>query len=199
MNKKSLPGILAIMILSFGGYMVMAQGQELETVEEVQQASKYIQFTGKVEKVETETVSIRVVNEDGNEMIFPLSDEVLVMDSTGNFLIKEEFTTGMDVDVYYDQNKPMPMIYPASITPDLIIVKNKESHQVKVAKFDSNLISDDFKLKLHIDEQTIVVNERDEEIQEADLINKELVVFYTISTRSIPAQTTPVKVVKLMD
>lgn len=53
-------------------------------------------------------------------------------------------------------------------------------------------------LKLNISEDTKIIT-RDGEIFKGGLENKKLVVIYTISTKSIPAQTTPSKVIVLSE
>lgn len=164
-------------------------------------ASDYMKFTGVISNVNQDgkTLTLTVEdNENSNLMIFPISDDVLLLDSgKAEKMLKEKMIKGLKVDVYYDKNKPMPLIYPATITPDIIIVQGEEMGQVKVSKFDKNLISLDNDLKLHISKETILLNEDGEHIQQEDLYEKELIVFYSISTKSIPAQTTPKKVIAL--
>lgn len=128
--------------------------------------------------------------------ILKVKDDVLLFNSgTTKTVEKESFEKGQRVDAYYDKNKPMILIYPAQITPELVIVRDSEKLGfVKVSKFDDNLLSLDNELKLNIAKETILVNEKGEKIEREELNNKELVVFYTNTTRSIPAQTTPSKI-----
>ena len=111
---------------------------------------------------------------------------------------KEAFKKGQRIDAYYDKNKPMLMIYPAQIFPELVIMHDEgDTGSVKVSKFNDEFLSLDKELKLNIEEETILENEKGEKIDQADLSGKELIVFYNISTKSIPAQTAPTKIIAI--
>jgi hypothetical protein len=124
-------------------------------------------------------------------MLFPLVNETLVVSAkTGKR--NPELIGGQFVEVYYNSNKPAPMIYPPTITPDMIFVGDESDlQQVKLDTFDQNLVSEDNELKLHISSDTVIINSRGETLEEADISGNTLFVFYTITSRSIPAQTTP--------
>ncbi|QED49279.1 copper amine oxidase N-terminal domain-containing protein [Cytobacillus dafuensis] len=205
-------GILATAVLVSGlalsnhsGYAANkpADTKGTSTVESAQQieTSKFIKFSGVIQNIEKDKKSSRLLVENQNEsleMVFPITDEVLLFDNgKGEKLKKDKLEKGMKVEAYYDKNKPMPLIYPATITPEVMIVNGKEMGQVKISKYDKNLISLDNEIKLNISKDTILLNEKGETIKKADLTGKELIVFYNISTRSIPAQTTPVKIIAL--
>jgi len=87
------------------------------------------------------------------------------------------------------------MIYPPQYKAEVITV-DKQEKNVKVDLFDSELISADKSLKLNIFDSTEIVLENGQKF-EGDIANRKLVVIYDKSTRSIPAQTTPVKVIVL--
>ena len=169
---------------------------------QTEEATNFIKYSGVISKVNKSDQSFSLTvqkPEDSLEMIFPITDEVLLLDiGTTDFLQKETLQEGVTVDVYYDKNKPMPMIYPATITPEIVVVKVEgQMGSVKIAKFDQNFLSLDNELKLNLGKETILLNEQGEVILEKDLHGKELIVFYTITTRSIPAQTPPEKIIAL--
>lgn len=205
MNQKAiLASLTVILTVGFGSFFVMAQdhdpkieGEPIVESDSVEMHSDFLSFTGTVSKMEDQmdSRSWHVENDESNLMIFPVSEEVLILSATGEFISSDTIEMGARVNVYYDRHKPMPLIYPATITPDFVIVNDQEYSQVKVAKFDSHLVSLDNDLKLQLDEDTIIVNEKGEKRTEAELSDRELIVFYTTSTRSIPAQTTPSKVI----
>jgi hypothetical protein len=89
------------------------------------------------------------------------------------------------------------MIYPPQFEAVAIQVSNQEQN-LKVDLFDANLTSADHMLKLNISKDTLVVT-KDGKVFNGDLANRKLAVFYRTSTKSIPAQTTPSKVVVISD
>ncbi|MCL7747825.1 hypothetical protein [Halalkalibacter alkaliphilus] len=74
---------------------------------------------------------------------------------------------------------------------DEFVGDESDLQQVKLDIFDQNLVSEDNELKLHISSDTVIINSHGETLEEADISGNTLFVFYTITTRSIPAQTTP--------
>ncbi|MBU8905350.1 copper amine oxidase N-terminal domain-containing protein [Desertibacillus haloalkaliphilus] len=166
------------------------------------EASIYLKNTGVISEVREDDDSTSLVIEGPEEdsiMIFPMTDDALIFDSrTTEQVNKDELTEGQTITGYYDKDTAHIMIYPPTIAPEIVIIEDEqEGSQVKVSKFDENLVSLDNQLALTINEETILVNENGAAITEEDLSGKELIVFYTIATKSIPAQTTPQKIVAL--
>ncbi|MFD2445538.1 copper amine oxidase N-terminal domain-containing protein [Bacillus sp. CGMCC 1.16607] len=195
--------------LVWSGTSAMAIGQtpinksEVEMTQPTEQidSSRFIKFSGVITNINQMKDKLSLVVEDkstNNTMVFPMTDEVLILNSIkGNGMQKDKLKNGLKVDVYYAKNKPMPLIYPPMITPDIVIVEEEVMGQVKISKFNDDLTSLDATLKLHISKETILEDEKGEKVTENELKGKELIVFYDISTRSIPAQTTPKKIIVL--
>ena len=77
---------------------------------------------------------------------------------------------GATVEAYYDKNKPMILIYPTTVTPEIVIVKDEEVFgEVKIAKFDKNYFSLDGELKLNVGKDTVLLNQQGKEIKEKGL------------------------------
>ena len=76
-----------------------------------------------------------------------------------------------------------------------MVVKPLEG-SIKVDRFGQTLLSSDQTLKLNIGDTTEIILQ-DGKPFAGELANRDLVVFYDVATRSIPAQTTPQKVVVL--
>ncbi len=164
--------------------------------------SNYVKAQGIIKEVvkDGETVTLIVENQEKSLVThFPLTIDVEAYSSaTTEKFAMEDYAEGLQVEVFYDKNKPIMMIYPAIIVPELVIVHEKgEMGQVKVAKFDKNWLSLDGQLQLKIDDNTELVNQKGKAITKEELADKELLVFYTIETKSLPAQTTPTKIVAL--
>ncbi|WP_262177670.1 copper amine oxidase N-terminal domain-containing protein [Saccharococcus sp. Marseille-Q5394] len=169
--------------------------------EEVKDASEYVRAIGVITNIEDRDndLMVTVENEQGLITIFRIQDKTLLFNSgTTNDMKPTDLKKDMKVEAYYDKNKPMILIYPAQITPELFFVIDKEKQgSVKVGKFDEDFLSLDKELKLNIGEETTIVNEEGKKISKAELKGKELVVFYSITTRSLPPQTPPTKIIAL--
>ncbi|OWZ85017.1 copper amine oxidase N-terminal domain-containing protein [Natranaerobius trueperi] len=153
------------------------------------------EFTGVVEEI-SDHPSLDDVQKVFLENDHDQKAHLLVSDSTP-ILGADEITEDTLITGYYDNMKPITMIYPPQYQAVAITTgeldENKKAH-----KFNEDLISTDNSLKLNIEEDTKVIN-NDGEKFEGDLEDRELLVTYDISTRSIPAKTTPEKVVVLFE
>ncbi|WP_277584840.1 stalk domain-containing protein [Psychrobacillus antarcticus] len=168
---------------------------------ETEDASNFMKFSGVITEITNDKnqIELTVVTEGDEPIttIFPLDNNVLLFKGTNAEPFKKEsFKKGQKIEAFYDKNKPMILIYPARITPEIVVVQDKEKFNfVKVAKFDHNLISLDQELQLNISKETDIRNEKGEVITQEDLEGKELIIFYNTATKSIPAQTVPTKIV----
>lgn len=168
-----------------------------------QDVSNFMKVSGVISKVIKDDANLpKLIVEDKEkttENHLNITDEALIFNSgTAEQLKKDSLKEGLLIDAYYDKHKPMLMIYPPRITPEIVIVNNEDKPgNVKVGLFDENLVSLDNELKLNIDDKTIILNEKGETIRADELNGKDLIVFYTVSTRSIPAQTIPTKIIAL--
>lgn len=205
-KKKVLATAVAAGLLFTSNHVLAASGLEADAkgpvaVQNGQQedSSNFIKFSGTITEIAHQGNSIALtVEENSLKMIFPIADDVLLLNNgNGENYSKDKLAKGQKVDVYYDRYKIMPMIYPATIEPNVVIVKEQETGEVKVAKFDNNFVSLDNELKLNLTDETALLNQKGDPITKDKLMGKELVVFYTISTKSLPARTTPTKVIAL--
>lgn len=129
-----------------------------------------------------------------------------VIDGTGrqvNFVVQPKtyfvdqamVEVGDQVTGYYDANAPVPMIYPPQYRV-LVMVKETRSQNVKVDFFNSQLISSDGMLKLNLSPGTQILLENGQRFTKSPA-NRNLIVVYGPSTFSIPAQTTPYRIIVL--
>lgn len=135
-------------------------------------------------------------NED-NSIVFYVPDSVvLVSDASQDLTTKNQLTVGTPITAYYPKNTPVALSLPPQATPEIIVVNSEDDAGfVHVAVFDQSLTSSDGRLKLNLSADTVVVDLQGQPA--AEIAGKTLLVFYTTSTRSIPAQTTPEKVIVL--
>ena len=94
---------------------------------------------------------------------------------------------------FYDVNAPVPYIFPPQFKA-IAMSKLVLGQNVKVDYFDEHLVSSDGKLKLNIGPFTQIVLENDQAFTQ-NPTNHNLIVVYGPTTRSIPAQTTPYKII----
>lgn len=100
---------------------------------------------------------------------------------------------GMRVAAFYDTNLPTPAVYPPQYRAELITTLRR-GQQVLLDYFDDELTSADGSLKLNIGPMTNVMTLNGQQYT-CSPENTELLVYYTASTFSMPAQTTPQKVI----
>ena len=187
--------ILSIVCLS----IVPALGSEIE---QIQPYPFYLSFTGtvsEIEKVDDVITKVFLENEDGTQAHFMLNEDTYYADDVK--IEKNSKITG-----YYESGRPMILIYPPQYTIDIVTPVYEEGF-VKVDKFDSNLLSKDKQLKLNIADETEILWENDTQIYwlvkpsikdlETVLTNRKMIVYYDFTTKSIPAQTTPNKIIVL--
>jgi hypothetical protein len=109
------------------------------------------------------------------------------------FLDQAMVRPGDRVTGYYDANAPVPLIYPPQYRA-LVMVKENPNQNVKVDFFNSQLVSSDGMLKLNLAPTTRLVLKNGQQFT-GNPANRNLIVVYGPSTFSIPAQTTPYRVI----
>ncbi|MEY9979580.1 stalk domain-containing protein [Lysinibacillus sp. RC79] len=155
----------------------------------------FIKIAGTIENVEKrEDSTYYTVKEGENTNVFVVNDDTLVFDNTGK---EVKLQKGDKVTAYTYANKPMLMIYPPQYNPEVIIVETKEMGTVEVDFFNKELVNTDNTLKLNVGKETELLSLSGKKVKAEDLAEQHLLVFYTIATMSIPAQTPPSKVVVL--
>lgn len=208
-SKKIIAGLLSLTLLSFSAavpvsanctdnqnHMVQASHTtSVNTQTNTTDKFRYGSFTGTVKKITVRedvpgTKYILVENEAGKQANIVLTKNTFVLDNSD--ITKDAVITG-----YYNANAPMIMIYPLQYLAEVVIVNNQKFN-VKVDIFDHNLISDDNTLSLNISPETKIVSPTGTPFT-GDLAGHKLLVIYGPSTRSIPAQTKPDKIIVLSD
>jgi hypothetical protein len=116
-----------------------------------------------------------------------------VVTPTTYFVDQAMMRVGDGVIGFYDANVPVPAIYPPQYQA-LVMARVLPYQSVKVDHFDSQLVSSDGTLKLNLSPFTPIVLENGQAFT-GNITNRDLIVVYGITTRSIPAQTTPYKII----
>lgn len=102
---------------------------------------------------------------------------------------------GDDVIGFYDANAPTPLIYPPQFQA-IVMAKQSNDQFVTVDYFNRQLVNRDNTLKLNIGPTTEVLLTNNQMFN-GSIMNRDLIVVYSFTTRSIPAQTTPMQVIVL--
>lgn len=111
--------------------------------------------------------------------------------------VKEKLSPGQKVTAFYKSGTPMLMIYPPQIPVSLITVPNE--HQFVIADvFDKQGINTTKKLQIKPGPSTKIVLEDGSDFK-GSLENRKLIVYYGVTTKSIPAQTVPDRIVVLFE
>lgn len=135
----------------------------------------------------------RIVN-DGEEFDVFVTPETVIVDNAGNAVQLEE---GQLFTAFVNGNKPMVMIYPPRYIPEVIVVETGVMGMFKQGQFDENYVSEALQFQLKIDDLTEIVDLKGQEVDEEAIVGKDVLVFYTRSTRSIPEQAPIHKIIVL--
>jgi len=197
--KKMIPFALSAVLVG-GAFAPTVLGNETSTKEnetnkdEGQVQEKFLKLTGTLSSLEkNENRLLYGVNEQQDNVFnIVVGEETVVVDNTGK---RVELKEGMTFTAYVDGNKPMILIYPPQYSPDLVIVQTEEIGFAEVAQFDENFANES--LKLNISDETIIENLSGTAVEAKNIVGVDVAVFYKFTTFSIPAQTTPSKIIVL--
>ncbi|MGE6601314.1 stalk domain-containing protein [Lysinibacillus fusiformis] len=199
--KKVVPFAMTALLVGSAMGVPTATASEVEAVvntsetNEQQAQPVFVKVTGKVENVDVrDNATYYTVVEGEQTNIVVVDKDSLVFDNMGK---EVKLQKGDKVSAYSYAKKPMLAIYPPQYNPEVIIVEKDNMGSVEVDYFDKNLIDTDNYLKLNVGEDTKIESVSGKELKASDLEEQHLVVFYTIATMSIPAQTPPSKVIVL--
>ncbi len=127
---------------------------------------------------------------NGNTVNFVMTPAAYVVDF-------ETLSVGMLCTFWYAADAPVPLIYPPQYNA-VAAAQEKNGRMVSVGYFDHSLVNEDQTLQLNMD-GSVDVRTTNNQYFQGSPANHSLVVVYESSTRSIPAQTTPKKVVVLCE
>jgi len=135
-------------------------------------------------------IFVTIEDVDGNTVNFIISPSTFVVDYT-------TLSVGMRCDFWYRTDSPVPLIYPPQYNA-VVVAETRSERMVDVGYYNTALINEDQTLQLNIDGGVDLRTTNNQYFQ-GNPANHNLVVIYETSTRSIPAQTTPSKVIVLCD
>lgn len=201
MNKKKILSALIAAALAVSPIAVFAQDAAADAPAVIapisaEEAPTFVAQTKTVSAVGKDTVELKDENDEG-VINLTISDDTLVINSKGERV--DALNEGDSITYYVKGNKPTILIYPPVYTPDVIVVNDKNGENnssVKVDTFkieDGALISSDGQLVLNID-ASVLENADGSKVTKESLGGKDLCVIYSMTTMSLPPQTSPDKV-----
>ena len=133
----------------------------------------------------SQMISIRT---DNGIVNFVVSPETVIIDS-------RQLRAGLRVAAFYDSSLPVPLIFPPQYRAQIITVLGR-NEQVMLNDFDRRLLAADGALQLNVAGNTVVQTINGQQFN-CSPANRSLLVYYTMTTRSIPPQTTPRRIIVL--
>lgn len=158
-------------------------------------AAIYKLQTGTIESIrEEKDGSVITISNNDIGMVFNTNKNVPVINRKDNkHLDLFDLKVGMEITAVLEKNAPMTMSIPPMTNGAVAFIANSNEGFTALGNFDMNLINADHTLKLNITEDTVIrdIKGTKKIFTADDVQNSESIVFYTASTKSIPAQTTP--------
>ncbi len=127
---------------------------------------------------------------DGNTVNFTLTPSTYVLDF-------DTLSVGMTCTFWYAADAPMPLIYPPQYNA-VAVAREKSGRNVDLGFYNTSMVNESRTLELHID-ASVDIRTTNNQYFQGSPANHTLMVVYGSSTRSIPAQTTPSKIVVFCD
>lgn len=206
MNKKWMVAVLvgsmcmqSVSLMAMNTEVVTTEVETTNSIEEavpqVEEKSQVVTRVGEVTSInETNNTYQLLVGGEMDGIRFLVQPETLVMNvDTLEMMSVKDIKVGMNVTVVLNKNTPMTMSIPPMCSQQVAILVNSSNKQVEVGYFDETLTNEANTLKLNVSEDTMIQNSRGEKrvFTEEDIKKQDAIVIYSISTRSIPAQTNP--------
>lgn len=145
------------------------------------------------------TTDVNNKDDQNNTVNLKITDDTLVYDNLGNKKALSDLTDGSKITVFTGSYEPTPLILPVQYTANIIIINGDKEGNVNADTYladEEGYTNAANTLNIATADDTKIVDKNEKEYK-GDLDKNDLIVFYGVSTKSIPAQTTPTKVVVL--
>lgn len=129
-----------------------------------------------------------VEDENGNMVTIQMLPDTYVVDF-------EPLSVGSKCQFWYNLDTPMPLIYPPRYQA-VAAAQLKQGRMIDVDFYNDALVNSAFTLELNLD-GSVQIRTANNQYFQGNPAGHVLVVQYSSSTRSIPAQTTPEKIAVL--
>lgn len=187
------------------GDIMVLNGEETDAAAPVETAS-YISVDVTVVKTDSDvdgiiktTTDVNNKDDQNNTVNLMTTDDTLVYDNLGNKKALSDLTDGSKITVFTGSYEPTPLILPVQYTANVIIINGDKEGNVNADTYladEEGYTNAANTLNIAAADDTKIVDKNEKEYK-GDLDKNDLIVFYGASTKSIPAQTTPTKIVVL--
>lgn len=187
------------------GDIMVLNGEETDAAAPVETAS-YISVDVTVIKTDSDvdgiiktTTDVNNKDDQNNTVNLMTTDDTLVYDNLGNKKALSDLTDGSKITVFTGSYEPTPLILPVQYTANVIIINGDKEGNVNADTYladEEGYTNAANTLNIAAADDTKIVDKNEKEYK-GDLDKNDLIVFYGASTKSIPAQTTPTKIVVL--
>ena len=212
MNIKKAMALSLATCITFSPVALKAESEDKDIVpinspivmpaEDEAKEAEYIEFKGKIEKVENENdmlyILVRNNQTEGLDLIkaYINDDVILLSDKTLGFSKTKDLAEGLEVTIFYHKDTIMTMSYPPMLGPDVVVINDNEDYQgTMVSKFNKDLLNAEGSMIIRPSDDTVIVDKDGKALETGDLANRDLIVFYDIVLESYPGQTSPKKIV----
>lgn len=184
---------------AFAATQPAATPDKADTTAAVEKAAeseaKNMLVSGKVTDIvsDKDAATITITNDDMG-MVFHVSKNVFVIDKkTNSYLSVSDIKKDMTITAVIDKMAPMTMSLPPQTGGAIGFILNSDQGSADLSTYNDELVNFENTLKLNIDKKTQIVDVKGTKklFGAEDLKGSECLVLYTVSTRSIPAQTAP--------
>lgn len=118
-----------------------------------------------------------------------------IVDPMTQVIDHRRLRVGMQVAAFYDSSLPVPLIFPPQYRAQIVTLLGR-NEQVMIGNFNADMLAADNSLQLNVARNTVIKTVNGQNFT-CNPGNRTLLVYYTSTTRSIPPQTTPRKIIVL--
>lgn len=104
-----------------------------------------------------------------------------------------QLRAGLPIFAFYDVNAPVPLIFPPQYQA-VVIGRRPMNESVMLDYFGTDLLNAEGTLRLNLGSSTDIVTSNGQRVS-CNVGGQLLLVYYSTTTRSIPAQTTPRRII----
>lgn len=181
-----------------GGSSIVQDGAaSMDLVDGQQQAvlPSFVTTSGKIESIQDNEngKTISITNDDMG-MVFHVEEGITIISRKDNsYLQLSDLKEGMEITGIVRGNAPQTMSLPPQTSGAVALVVNDGEGFLSAGRFNGDFVNEADRLQLNIGDDTVIVDQKGTKkvFTAEDIKNQDLLVFYTVTTRSIPAQTTP--------
>ena len=156
----------------------------------------YASFTGEILTLANNTITMK---NEHNTLKFDTSNSTIVSDLTLNVVkTNNPLKVGNLITTYFNYNEIEKSSNDNIIKAIVIVINESEEFMnTSIGIFNDNFLNENGTLKLNVSKDTPIYNINGNKLSVEDIKNQFLIVFYQISTRSIPPQAIPEKILLL--